>query len=246
MLVRKSGFSTFDELKQEKELFSRQYGDLDGQLLLIEMNYLERTCFGGPGSGLGLVEETSYILGVIDRSLNNEGAGLVVMPVPIKNRVEWKKYSSALADVHCFSNPFDLGIFDRILSQWGKSQYRILVGDLEVMHSVALFESSKKERGIAQSLVLNFWKAATMLGVKTSEFPAISRALEAATEEALKEYVQKKIDLCSSKSDVKFENGVVTIPIESFFLKNPLLQLGLSEAAITFRATELALKKLGL
>lgn len=239
MLTGKEGFFSLEQLFRQQEDFLGDCARFEGQLVLVEMNYLVRTCFGGPGTGDFPREAAGFLLGVIDSTLRKDYTIPHVF-VPVGKHLWWER--GTFGDFIEHNKPLHLDVMHACFAYKGKAFSRIFLGNASVEGFIQ--EAGKDAIRGGSQFSLMFWKAAEQLGVDISSCECISGALAEKRKKALITYVEKKI---SAPSRVKRDlDGIVSAPIEDSFLDRELLWLGLTKEEIKKQAREMILVKLDL
>lgn len=241
LLSRKPDFLTRIELHERRKEYFKEFTRFNGEFVLIEMNYLERTFFGTPRTDPMYAEATMYILAEIDTSEDLASAEIF----PITRAVSWEKYrENFVVYPVAHSNVRSLQLTAAAV---GGAFYRIIAGDMAVR--VFLSEFAEDPRSGGPDSLLVFWKAAQKFDIDIAiTLNSIADVLEEKRKLVLNDYVRGKALLFVDeyagvhKIYTSAERSSVACSVNESHKK--LLELGLSEESIANQAKELALKLL--
>lgn len=243
ILAKKPGFMDLKEVFLTQGEIAKQCTEHQGELLLIESNYLFSPMRGIAAMGTMAMEETKYLLGKIDNNIVDDATHPHVF-IPVGSSGHWLRRGNDVA--HFREPPLHLDVYQLGASFDGNVFHHIIVGD-DAVRDFLQELSRDLIRGGSQSLLM-FWRVAKNLGTDISDWACIGSVLMNERECALKEYTRKVIDGASSKSgNIKLEGGIVTgklfVPRER---EERLLWLGLSVEEIKVQARERIIAMLGL
>lgn len=237
----KPGFLSLSEVSQKQNEIISQCASYEGELVLIESNYLIRPYRGVMSLGNWAVEETRYLLGVIDTST----ADNVIRPhvfIPISKYCHWKRGGHAVAQL-IMAGPLYLEAYQAGMSFNGTVFHRISIGNDAV--TAFLEELSPDIIYGGERSLLHFWKASQSTGVDISGWDVVKNALIVERKKAVSAYVQKKIEDAARKQNVSVD-GMYFGPLIDDSTFESLLWLGLSKEEIRAQAREMVLSRLFL
>lgn len=219
-----------------------------GEPFLVEIIYHKRTVFGGPRTLPTTVKSTRYVIGIV-LPVGQYKASYPAWVVPTTGIIQWDEHDHwNYAENVNQSGQLDLYALRAQCEICGiPAFYRFAVGDEAVE---AFFEKLSSEKGSSNDSVLVFWKAAMLLGHNLSDIHSVADALEQERANVIKEYVHGKARLFMDEVlnlgqvySVKERVTAEKIVTETY---KELLNLGLGENEIKYRAREYAMSGLKL